>query len=78
MGLVTDIREDGLAGLSHNVITSRIEELVEVGAVAQLVAGQLRPRLLRHRDDGDRWRSLRPVAASGWRSSAPRLARPTS
>jgi NADH-quinone oxidoreductase subunit B len=29
MGLVTDIREDGLAGLSHNVITSRIEELVK-------------------------------------------------
>ena len=60
MGLVTDMR-DGLAGLSHNVITSRIEELV-MEAVAQLVARQLRPRLLRHRDDGDRRRPLRPVA----------------
>ena len=29
MGLLNDIRDDGLAGLSHNVITSRIEDLVK-------------------------------------------------
>ena len=50
----------------------------QVGPVAQLVAGQLRPRLLRHRDDGHRRRPLRPLAGSAWRSSGPRRARPTS
>ncbi len=29
MGLVRDVRDDGLAGLSHNVITGRLEEIVK-------------------------------------------------
>ena len=29
MGVVSDLRDDGLAGLSHNVITSRLEDLVK-------------------------------------------------
>ena len=29
MGLVSDIRDDGLAGLTHNVITGRLEDLVK-------------------------------------------------
>ena len=29
MGVIDDIRDDGLAGLTHNVITSRIEDLVK-------------------------------------------------
>ena len=29
MGLVNNIRDDGLAGMTHNVITSRIEDLVK-------------------------------------------------
>ena len=28
MGIVTDVRDDGLGGLSHNVITGKLEELV--------------------------------------------------
>ena len=28
MGLIKDVRSDGLAGLSHNVITARLEDLV--------------------------------------------------
>ena len=29
MGLVSNIRDDGLAGMTHNVITARIEDLVK-------------------------------------------------
>ena len=29
MGIIEDIRDDGLAGMTHNVITGRIEELVK-------------------------------------------------
>jgi hypothetical protein len=28
MGIVNDVLDDGLAGLSHNVITARVEDLV--------------------------------------------------
>jgi len=29
MGLVSDVRDDGLSGLSHNIITGRLEDLVQ-------------------------------------------------
>ena len=47
-------------------------------AAAAAVAGVVRSRVLRDRDDGHRCRALRPQPASAWRSSAPRRARPTS
>ena len=28
MGIVKNVREDGLGGLSHNIITGRVEDLV--------------------------------------------------
>ena len=61
MGLVTDIRETAWPGCptTSSPAASRNSSSE---AVAQLVARQLRPRLLRHRDDGDRRRPLRPVA----------------
>ena len=41
------------------------------------VAGDVRPGLLRHRDDGHRRAAATTWPASAWRSSAPRPARPT-
>ena len=41
------------------------------------VAGDVRPGLLRHRDDGRRRGRATTSPASAWRSSAPRRARPT-
>ena len=50
---------NGLEGLDHNFLTGKIEDLVK-WAAPQSVAGDLRPGLLRHRDDGHRRRPLRP------------------
>ena len=53
-------RDEGLAGLDHNFLTGRLEDLVQWARARSQLAGHLRPGLLRHRDDGRRRRALRP------------------
>ena len=50
----------GLEGLDHNFLTGKLEDLVKWARSQVVVAGDLRPGLLRHRDDGRRRRPLRP------------------
>ena len=50
----------------------------EVGPPQLGVAGHLRPRVLRHGDDGQSVRRTTTPPASGWRCSGPAPARPTS
>ena len=73
VGLVNDLRDDGLAGLPHNIITEQARGARQVGPLAQLVAGDVRARLLRDRDDGHRWRPLRhlPLRHGGLPGVAP-------
>ena len=69
--------DDGLGGLSHNFITGKLEDLVKWARVAQLVAGtfglaccaiEMMATGAAHYD----------LAASAWRCSGRRRARPTS
>ena len=69
MGLVNDVLDDGLGGLTHNIITGKLEDLVN-GRGRGVVAGLVRAGVLRDRDDGHRRRALRHRPASAWRSSA--------
>ena len=67
----------GLEDLQHNFLTGRLEDLVK-WARRNSVWPPLRPGLLCHRDDV-RWAwPTTTSAASAWRSSGPRRARPTS
>ncbi len=67
----------GLEDLQHNFLTGQLEDLVKWSRAQQRVAGDLRPGLLRHRDDGRRRRPTTTSPASAWRCSGPRRARPT-
>ena len=53
-------RVEGLEGLDHNFLTGKLEDLVKWARPMSMLAGHVRPRLLRHRDDGHRRRPLRP------------------
>ena len=74
MGLIKDVRTDGLGGLSHNVITGAARGPRQLGPGALVVAGLVRARVLRDRDDGHGRRPLRhrPLRHGG----LPRLAAP--
>ena len=50
----------GLEGIDHNFLTGKVEDLVQWSRLEVVVAGDLRPGLLRPRDDGRRRRPLRP------------------
>ena len=51
-GLVEDVRDEGLEGLDHNFLTGTLEDLVKWARRRSVVAGHVRPGVLRHRDDG--------------------------
>ena len=63
--------------LPSGVLLTTVEKLVNWTRKSLAVAGDVRPGLLRHRDDGHRRRAATTWPASAWRSSAPRPGRPT-
>ena len=72
-GLVRDVRDDGLERARPQLPHRQARGPRQVGARPQsVVAGDLRPGLLRHRDDGHRRPRTTTSPASAWRSSAPR------
>ena len=58
-------------------LLTTVEKLVGLAAQVLAVAGDVRPGLLRHRDDGAPAPAATTSPASAWRSSAPRRGRPT-
>ena len=79
MGLVQRRRATtGSAGLDHNFITGKLEDLVNWARARSTWPAHVRSGLLRHRDDGHRRPPTTTSPASAWRSSGPRPARPTS
>ena len=63
--------------LPSGVLLTTVEKLVNWTRKSLAVAGDVRPGLLRHRDDGRRRARATTWPASAWRSSGPRPARPT-
>ncbi len=73
MGLVRNILDDGLGGLDHNVVTRSVGGPRQVVAQPEQLGRHLRPRVLRHRDDGYRRCALRhlPLRHGGLPGLAP-------
>ena len=71
------VRGRGRRASSRSVGLTTLAEGGRLGADELDVAGHVRARLLRDRDDVDRLARATTSRASGWRRSAPRRARPT-
>ena len=63
--------------LPSGFLLTTVEKLAGYMRKGSFVAGHLRPRLLRDRDDGHRRPRATTWPGSAWRSSAPRRGRPT-
>ena len=78
MGVVNDVRDDGLGGLEHNVITGKLEDLVNWSRSRSSWPASFGLACCAIEMMATGARALRHQPASAWRSSGPRRARPTS
>ena len=74
---VRDVRDEGLAGLDHNIITGRLEDLVQWARARSSWPVTFGLACCAIEMMGAAARTT-TSPASAWRSSGPRPARPTS